>query len=101
MCPRKPGPLYKWLEALLAKTMKEAHAEKKRTGKRSRVFTEFGYETLDKTRRRKRRVIGKAEVLEDKENPRFVVTSLGKDQGLAQSLSEDLYCQRGEVENGI
>ena len=92
MCPRKPGPLYKWLEALLAKTMKEAHAEKKRTGKRSRVFTEFGYETLDKTWRRKRRVIGKAEVAENKERPRVAVTSLGKDQGLAQNLYEELYC---------
>lgn len=91
----------KRLEALLAKTMKKAHAEKKRTGKRARVFTEFRYETLDKTWSRKRRVIGKAEVLEDKENPRFVVTSLGKDQGLAQSLYEELYCQRGEMENRI
>ena len=26
---------------------------------------------------------------------------LGKDQGLAQSLYEELYCQRGEMENGI
>ena len=91
----------KRLEALLAKTMKKAHAEKKRTGKRARVFTEFRYETLDKTWSRKRRVIGKAEVLEDKENPRFVVTSLGTDQGLAQSLYEELYCQRGEMENRI
>ena len=91
----------KRLEALLAKTMKKAHAEKKRTGKRARVFTEFRYETLDKTWSRKRRVIDKAEVLEDKENPRFVVTSLGKDQKLAQNLYEELYCQRGEMENRI
>ena len=46
----------KRLEALLAKTMKKAHAEKKRTGKRGRVFTEFCYKTLDKTWSRKRRV---------------------------------------------
>ena len=26
---------------------------------------------------------------------------LGKDQGLAQSLYEELHCQRGEMENGI
>ena len=80
----------KRLDALLAKTMKKAHAEKKRTGKRVRVFTEFRNEASDKTWSRKRRVIGKAEVLEEKENPRFVVTSLSKDQGLAQSLYEEL-----------
>lgn len=95
----------KRLEAQLAKTMERAHAEKKRTGKGARLFTEFRYQTLEKTWSRERRVVGKAEVLEDKENPRFVVTSLGKGKGKgkqsAQSLYEDLYCQRGEMENRI
>ena len=48
-----------------------------------------------------RRVIGKAEHTEGKANPRFVVTSLKADTWLPQSLYEDLYCARGDMENRI
>ena len=47
---------------------------------------------------KKRRVIAKAEVTAQGENPRFVVTNL---EGDAQSLYDELYCARGEMENRI
>jgi hypothetical protein len=45
--------------------------------------------------------VAKAEQLEGKENPRFVVTNLGGEPWPAQRLYEVLYCQRGELENRI
>ncbi|WP_419633207.1 transposase, partial [Thiolapillus sp.] len=46
-------------------------------------------------------VIGKAEYLPGKANPRFVVTNLSPRDADAQHLYEDLYCARGEMENRI
>jgi hypothetical protein len=86
------------LEAILARPLRKAAAQFKKTGQRARIFTEFQYETLDSWSH-PRRVIGKAEYTEDKANPRFVVTSLKAD--LPQSLYEDLYCARGDMENRI
>ena len=43
----------------------------------------------------------KAEHIDGKENPRFVVTSLRRDQWAAQALYEELYCSRGDMENRI
>jgi len=72
-----------------------------------RQFTEFAYQTL-KTWSRARRVIGKAEVTAQGQNPRFVVTNLPaggwpKDQDRARfapaRLYEEFYCARGEMEN--
>jgi len=72
-----------------------------------RQFTEFDYQTL-KTWSRARRVIGKAEVTAQGQNPRFVVTNLpaggfkgDKDRRrfTAQRLYEEFYCGRGEMEN--
>ena len=48
-----------------------------------------------------RRVVAKAEQIERKENPRYVVTSLAKEDWLAPALDERLYCARGEMENRI
>jgi len=45
-----------------------------------------------------RRVIAKAEVSAQGENPRYVVTSL---DGHPQTLYDDVYCQRGDMENRI
>jgi hypothetical protein len=62
-----------------------------------RVFGEFQYAAGSWDR--ERRVIAKAEHLPgDKANPRFVVTNVG---GEPQALYEDVYCQRGEMENRI
>jgi hypothetical protein len=89
------------LETLLEPFMMQAHAQQAATGQPSRVFTEFDYQTTSGTWSRSRRVIGKAEVLGDKENPRFVVTSLVGPEWEARALYEDLYCARGEMENRI
>jgi hypothetical protein len=64
------------------------------------VFTEFQYQTRDSWSRA-RRVVAKAEQIEGKENPRYVVTSLKAEDWLAQRLYERLYCERGEMENRI
>ena len=58
-----------------------------------------------------RRVIGKAEVLGDKDNPRFIVTNLSAEgfdddqqspgRFCAQKCYEDFYCARGNMENQI
>jgi hypothetical protein len=45
--------------------------------------------------------VAKAEHLEGKENPRFVVTSLRSGRRAAQALYEELYCARGDMENRI
>lgn len=75
----------------------------------ARTFMEMRYQTL-KSWSRKRRVIGKAELLEGKANPRYIVTSLtGKEEWAkghawfldAASLYEQCYCARGDMENRI
>src|SRR6266571_483483 len=74
-----------------------------------RQFTEFEYRTHDSWSR-SRRVIGKAEVMKEGENPRFVVTNLplkgfkdDKDRSRFSParLYEELYCARGDMENKL
>lgn len=50
---------------------------------------------------RARRVVAKAEHIDGKENPRFVVTSLAGSDREARALYEELYCARGDMENRI
>lgn len=88
------------LRALIDEPMRQARAEHERSGGAARVFTEFDYETRDSWSRA-RRVVAKAEQIDGKENPRYVVTSLKTKQWPAQGLYEKLYCQRGEMENRI
>jgi hypothetical protein len=88
------------LETILTPQLLEAAAQFTRTGKRARIFTQFQYETIDSWSRQ-RRVIGKAEHIEGKSNPRFVVTSLTAEKWPPQKLYEDLYCARGDMENRI
>jgi hypothetical protein len=88
------------LEEILAPTLKEAAALYSQTQKAARVFTEFQYETLHSWTR-PRRVIGKAEQIEGKANPRYVVTSLDAASWPPQKLYEELYCARGDMENRI
>jgi Transposase DDE domain group 1 len=76
----------------------------------ARGFTEFQYQTL-KSWTCSRRVIAKAEVLQDKDNPRFIVTNLpaegfedqeqSPDRFCAQKCYENFYCARGDMENQI
>src|ERR1017187_2971703 len=73
-----------------------------------REFAEFEYRTHNSWSR-PRRVIGKAEVMAEGENPRFVVTNLpakgfkGDPESGARftpaRLYEELYCARGDMEN--
>jgi len=70
------------------------------TTQASRVFDEFRYQTRE-TWSRARRVVVKAEHLAKGENPRYVVTSLTREEADARTLYEDLYCARGDMENRI
>jgi hypothetical protein len=88
------------LRRLIGRAMHEAQQEHQRTGKPARAFTEFFYRTK-KSWSRARRIVAKAEQITGKENPRYVVTSLGNDAWPAQKLYEQLYCARGEMENRI
>jgi hypothetical protein len=72
-----------------------------------REFTEFEYQTV-RSWSRARRVIGKAEVTAQGQNPRFLVTNLpaqgfqgdeDKSRFQPARLYEGFYCARGEMEN--
>jgi len=88
------------LQRVIGKQMQQAKEQAARTGKPARVFRDFTYRTR-KSWSRTRRVVGKAEHLGGKANPRFVVTSLPKSQWPMQELYEKRYCARGEMENRI
>jgi len=88
------------LNRALGKELHQAQLECKRTGQPARAFKDFTYKTR-KSWSRARRVVGKAEHLPDKSNPRFVVTSLSPEEWDARALYEDLYCARGDMENRI
>ena len=68
-----------------------------------RRFEDFTYRTK-KSWSRERRVVGKAEILDKGQNPRFIVTNLSARQQSrfeAADLYEKFYCARGEMENRI
>lgn len=89
------------LREMIDPQMTEAERQCQETKKAARVFTEFLYKTMNGSWSRQRRVIAKAEHLEGKENPRFVVTSLTAEMWPAQKLYQELYCARGDMENRI
>jgi hypothetical protein len=92
------------LRRIIGAQMHEATALWEQTGRPARVFSEFPYQTK-KTKKGgwdcTRRVVAKAEHIDGKENPRFVVTSLTSEAWAAQALYEKLYCARGDMENRI
>ena len=75
-----------------------ARAERQfqQTGQPQRIFGTFSYAAS--TWDRSRRVIVKAEHTTKGSNPRFIVVNVPGDP---QELYEDVYCQRGEMENRI
>lgn len=83
------------LETQAAPLMAESRARYVQDGQKSRHFGELTYAA--KTWTKERRVIVKAEVMAQGENPRFVVTNMS---GQAQTLYDE-YCQRGDCENRI
>jgi hypothetical protein len=100
------------LEAELAPALVVAREKRCLTGGASaRIFREFEYETRTSWSCA-RRVIGKAEVSAQGDNPRFIVTNLPADgrraadgrrlvEGDGAWLYEELYCARGQAENQI
>jgi hypothetical protein len=77
-----------------------AEEEARASGKAARRFADLMWTTLESWSRR-RRVVAKAEWTGGGANPRFVVTSLKRDRYDARRLYEELYCQRGNMENRI
>ena len=97
------------LRRIIGAQMHAATEQWKQSGKPARVFSEFTYAAKKRKNKqgkvsgwdRERRVVAKAEHIDGKENPRFVVTSLTAEEWEARALYEDLYCERGEMENRI
>ena len=84
------------LNSLSAKLQKRAERKYQRSGLKVRLFSQFKYKA--KTWDKKRRVIAKAEYSARGANPRYVLSNL---EGRSQSLYDDIYCARGEMENRI
>ena len=85
---------------MIGRELHEAELACKATGKPARLFAELEYQTR-KSWSRRRRVVAKAEHLDDKTNPRFVVSSITPQEIAAQALYEEHYCGRGDMENRI
>jgi hypothetical protein len=85
---------------MLAAEMQQAQERYLQTNRAARVFKDFRYRTLESWHC-ERRVVGKAEHLTKGPNPRFVVTSLAAADVPAQTLYEEDYCGRGDMENRI
>jgi hypothetical protein len=89
------------LARLAEPAMKRARAASKKSGQTEHVYTECSYAA--KSWGVKRRVIIKAEIVRlecraPRDNPRYVVTNLTAGP---KHLYENVYCQRGEIENRI
>jgi hypothetical protein len=97
--PARPGQKQsagREIEAELA----AAQEQSQRTEKPARRFKDFTWQTRESWSRA-RRVVAKAEWTRGEANPRFVVTSLAREEHEARHLYEKLYCARGEMENRI
>jgi hypothetical protein len=88
------------LRRAIGAELEEARMEAERTGRPARRFKDLRYRTR-KSWSRERRVVGKAEQLPGKANPRFVVTSLPRERMRASTLYRKAYCARGDMENRI
>jgi hypothetical protein len=88
------------LAEAISKQLAAAKQECEETGEAARIFKNFYYRTR-KSWSRSRRVVGKAEHIPGKSNPRFVVTSLSWHRVDAKTLYEERYCARGDMENRI
>ena len=77
-----------------------AQEQSQQTQKPARRFKDFTWRTR-KSWSCARRVVAKAEWTGGEANPRFVVTSLTREEHEARHLYEQVYCARGEMENRI
>jgi Transposase DDE domain group 1 len=89
------------LEGLIEVQLAEAEQQFEATQQPVRIFVEFAHKTLKGAWNKDRRVVAKAEHLNGKSNPRFIVTSLEAERWDKQKLYEELYCGRGDMENRI
>jgi DDE family transposase len=88
------------LNAEIEAELAVAQEQSQRSGQPARRFKDFTWRTL-KSWSGERRVVAKAEWTGGAANPRFVVTSLAREEHEARHLYEKLYCARGEMENRI
>jgi len=88
------------LIAAIKDELAQAEAKSRRTARPERRFKSFMWTTRASWSRR-RRVVAKAEWTKGEANPRFVVTSLRRDECRAKHLYEEVYCARGDMENRI
>jgi hypothetical protein len=89
------------LEGLIEGPLAEAKQQFEATQQPARNFVEFEHKTLKGAWNKDRRVVAKAEHINGKSNPRFVVTSLDAERWEKHELYEGLYCGRGDMENRI
>ena len=89
------------LEKLIDGELAEAKQQFETTKQPARIFVEFEHKTLKGAWDKDRRVVAKAEHINGKSNPRFIVTSLDAKRWDKQRLYEELYCGRGDMENRI
>lgn len=90
----------KRLTRAIGRELHQARELSERTGQPARRFRDLTYRTRSSWSRR-RRVVAKAEHTAGKSNPRFVVSSLSRQDWPMRQLYEDLYCARAECENRI
>ncbi len=88
------------LKKRITRQLRKAERKCILTGQPARFFKELRYKTK-KSWSRSRRVVGKAEHLPAGSNPRFVVTSLKREDADSADLYEKIYCARGDMENRI
>ena len=90
------------LQNRIARQLRRSRSRSAKNGKAARRYCDFRWRTVDSWSRT-RRVVAKAEGLPGPRgaNPRFVVTSLGRDRIGTNALYEELYCGRGDMENRI
>jgi len=88
------------LVAEIESELAAAREQSQKTQQPARRFKDFTWRTRDSWSCA-RRVVAKAEWTGGKANPRFVVTSLTREEHEARHLYEKLYCARGEMENRI
>ena len=89
------------LQSSIGDALTQARRQWEQTQQPARVFVEFEHQTKSGSWSKPRRVIAKAEHIDGKQNPRFIVTSLPEKDWPAQPLYETLYCARGDMENRI
>ena len=88
------------LVAEIESELTAAQEQSQKTEKPARRFKDFMWRTRDSWSC-ERRVVAKAEWTGGKANPRFVVTSLTREEHEARHLYEQVYCARGDMENRI